>query len=115
MSSLVRKKITLTGATYGARYHGFEPGVTPTERVQAEMAGELDSHAVSVMVLTEGFWEEPNESSRDQGIDLLDRDISENFQIVARFGEYRILERRPRLSGPPAGNRLRDSILRCPI
>ena len=91
----------LADAQYGTKYNWLDPGITTTARIQAEMVGELENHAVPVVVLSGEFWEEPNESSRDQGIDLLDRYISENFQSVARFGEYRILERRPEPSGAP--------------
>lgn len=91
----------LADAQYGTKYNWLDPGVTTMERIQTEMIGELDRLEVPVVVLSGEFWEEPNESSRDQGIDLLDRYISENFQSVARFGEYRILERRTGPSGAP--------------
>jgi hypothetical protein len=48
-----------------------------------------------LIVLRSGYWPEPNETSIDAGIDLLDRYIVENYYLVHQVGGYELWLSRP--------------------
>ncbi|MBN1580827.1 MAG: glycosyltransferase family 39 protein [Anaerolineae bacterium] len=85
----------LAGRPYGTKYHELHPGVTTTSRVQQEIVQELENTPVRWIVLRDGYWYEPNETKVDAKIELLDRYILTNYQMVKRFGGYEIWFRKP--------------------
>lgn len=82
-----------SGAKYGTKYHELQPGIATTKRVQEAIIKDLVENNVNMVVLTEGWWYEPNLSSQDQGVQLLDRFIESNYTTITNYGEYRILSK----------------------
>ncbi len=73
-----------------SRYHVLNPGVQTTIEVQKEMIKEFKSNPPKLIVLAPRSWNEPNPSSVDSRIDLLDNYISTNFALRKTFGIYEI-------------------------
>jgi len=80
----------LADRPYATRYHELHPGVTTTADVQKEIIQELENAPARLIVLRPGYWPEPNETSIDAGIDLLDRYIAENYRLVHQVGDYEL-------------------------
>ena len=85
----------LADRPYATRYHELHPGVTTTADVQKEIIQELENVPARLIVLRPGYWVEPNETSIDAGIDLLDRYIAENYRLVHQVGDYELWMSRP--------------------
>ena len=79
----------------GTKYSELHPGVTTTLRVQEEIADELLRAPVRLLVLREGYWYEPNQTAEDGRVDLLDRTIGANYQVVERLSGYEVWSRIP--------------------
>ena len=75
---------------YASRYHELHPGVTTTPDVQREIIAELETYAPRLVVLTPAYVHEPNDSSIDLRVDLLDGYISSNYERMETFGNYEI-------------------------
>lgn len=77
------------------RYSELHPGVANTLPVQQEIANELETKKVNMLVLVD-IWlsTEPNGSSRSTGVVFLDDYIREHYFIITIYGEYQIWERR---------------------
>jgi hypothetical protein len=86
----------LTGGRFGTKYHELHPGVVTTRRVQEEIVRDLRNHDVRCVVLSAGFWEEPNESRIDHGANVLDSTIAAEYTAVERIGQYTLRERATR-------------------
>jgi hypothetical protein len=85
------------------RYDVMQPGVVTTATVQREMARDLVRSRAPVVVRwlapTAGL-REPNGSARSSRVHLLDRTIARRYRRLVRYGDYVILVRRSRPSGP---------------
>ncbi len=76
------------------RFDMFLAGVTNTADGQAEIARDLEAKRVEYVVLFAApVSHEPNASSADSGITLLDDAIAREYAEVARFGRYTIRRR----------------------
>lgn len=84
----------LANRPVATRYHAFNPGITTTPEVQAEILRELELRDVRVVVLARRtWWEEPNRS-REEGATLLDAAIARRFKPVLELERWTVLERR---------------------
>lgn len=72
------------------KYHELNPGQTNTLLIQEEIVDELKSRSIGAIVLTPGWRDEPNLSSRDAKIDVLDNYIADHFELKETFGIYEI-------------------------
>lgn len=72
------------------RFHHFEPGVTNTINAQKTIKSELIASSPEMLILTNSYWYEPNESRFDLGIDIVDNYIREFYKLEAKFGIYEI-------------------------
>jgi hypothetical protein len=72
------------------KYYGLDPKLT--KAMQEEIINELKERSVRLVVLTtsEYWWFEPNLSSIDSGIDLLDNYIATNFELKETYGLFEI-------------------------
>jgi hypothetical protein len=77
----------------GTRYHELNAGLTNTFTIQEEMLSELKDKAVRLVVLTPGWWYEPNLSNIDANINLLDNYISTNYELKKKYGLFEIWTR----------------------
>ncbi|MCL4506045.1 MAG: glycosyltransferase family 39 protein [Chloroflexi bacterium] len=79
----------------GTRYHELHPGVATTVPVQQEIAGDLEKYHVQYLVLSSRFERanEPNESSVDSGVTVLDDYIHSHFLPMMQIGPYAIWRR----------------------
>lgn len=75
---------------YASRYHALNPGVQTTLKVQTKMINEFKKNSPRIIVLGTRTWNEPNPSSIDTRVDLLDNYISTNFELKKTFGVYEI-------------------------
>jgi hypothetical protein len=80
----------LADRPYATRYHELHPGVTTTSRVQQEIVLEFKNAPARLIVLRPGYWPEPNETRVDEKVDLLDRYIVENYDLVDKVGGYEL-------------------------
>jgi len=85
----------LAGRPYATRYHELHPGVTTTSSVQQEIVQELKTAPVRLIVLSSGYWPEPNQTRIDGNVDLLDRYIAEHYALVDKFGAYELWQSSP--------------------
>jgi len=86
----------LLGRGYGTRYHELHPGVITTEPVQREVVRELERNDVRYILLTSGWWEEPNRSQIDARVDYLDDFIRGNFELIMLLGNVGVWARSER-------------------
>jgi hypothetical protein len=83
------------------RYDAFIPGSTNSAAVQQEIGGALHQRRVEYVVLfCAPVSTEPNLSSADNGITILDDAIRLEYSEVARFGSYIICRRRGSFARP---------------
>ena len=76
------------------RFDMFVPGFTSTAAVQSEIARDLSRKRVEYVVLFRApLSREPNLSSVDNGITILDDAIRQDYRQVAQFGSYTICRR----------------------
>ena len=66
----------------GTKYYQLDPQIVSTESVQMEIIGELQDNDVRTVVLSKWYWEEPNRSKLDLGIDRLDQYIRSNYSLT---------------------------------
>ncbi len=72
------------------RYHILNPGVHTTAEVQKIIINEFKNSSLRLVVLSPRSPYEPNLSSVDSGIDLIDNYITANFELIKTFGIYEI-------------------------
>jgi len=75
------------------RWIEMEPGLTNTERGQKEVVGDLDRQRVRVLVLWKMLSNEPNATSRSNGVHLLDDYVRANYVEAGQFGDYVVMLR----------------------
>ncbi len=76
------------------RFDMFLPGVTNVARGQSEIARNIQERRVEYVVLFSApLSQEPNGSSVDSGITLLDDAIKKDYREAAHFGRYAIYRR----------------------
>jgi hypothetical protein len=80
---------------YGTKYHELHPGVTNTSSVQREMIEEFETLSPRMIILGGWYCDEPNLSSVDSKVDLLDDYILENYTSHKNFGRYEVWIREP--------------------
>ncbi len=80
----------LADRQYATKYHELHPGVTNTLDVQKEMIQELEENAVKLIVLTQRYWKEPNDTVVDAKLNYLDDYIYQNYELSEKFGAYEI-------------------------
>jgi len=75
------------------RYQELHPGLVNTLPVQQEMVADLERHQPKIIVLTNMFEgvNEPNDSSLNSGVKLLDTYLREHYKLSNAIGSYRIL------------------------
>lgn len=79
----------------GTHYEEFEPGVVTTAPVQRKMVRELQENDVGYVVLFSGYETRLRTmSSSVEGSEVLDRFLRREYEGVAKFGQYSMLERR---------------------
>jgi len=84
----------LANRPQGTRYDMWIPGITNSAAVQLEVVHALESNVVRYVVLFDAPRStEPNLSSVDSGINILDTYLNRRYREVAVFGHYHILER----------------------
>jgi hypothetical protein len=87
----------LAGRPSATRYSELHPGVATTLQVQQEIAGELESKNVNILVLVDiGNSGEPNASAVSSGIHYLDDFIRSKYTRVRLYGEYQVWKQAPR-------------------
>jgi hypothetical protein len=72
------------------RYHTLNPGVHTTQKTQEEMINEFRNDPPKLIVLAPRSRYEPNLSSVDSKVDILDNYISMHFTLKKIFGMYEI-------------------------
>lgn len=72
------------------RYHELHPGITNQPQVQQEIITELKRTSTKLIVLTPENHTEPNDSSIDNHLDILDNYIQNSYKIVNIYGNYEI-------------------------
>jgi len=76
------------------RYSELHPGVATTLPVQRAIVGELEDRRVRWVVLVDmPVPHEPNASAVSTGVSFLDDHLRRHYESVARFGDYRVLQR----------------------
>ncbi|MFP4528996.1 MAG: ArnT family glycosyltransferase [Candidatus Kapaibacterium sp.] len=76
------------------KYHELHPGVATRADVQREIIESLKNSDTRIIILhTAALPDEPNQSTKISGSDLLDKYIRENFPKARDFGSYRIMVR----------------------
>ncbi|OGW33585.1 MAG: hypothetical protein A2X59_07835 [Nitrospirae bacterium GWC2_42_7] len=80
----------LAGRNYSTKYHELCPGVTNRPEIQREIINEIKKSPTKIVVLSPGYWYEPNYTRFDARTNILDDYISENFELVKRFKEYEV-------------------------
>jgi hypothetical protein len=84
----------LAGAPQPTRYDMWIPGQTNTAPVQTEIVAALERNAVRYAVLFDAPpFHEPNASSVDTGVKILDDYLNSHYRPARTFGRYRVLER----------------------
>jgi 4-amino-4-deoxy-L-arabinose transferase-like glycosyltransferase len=84
----------LAGAPQPTRYDMWVPGQTNTAPVQREIVAALERNAVRYAVLFDApASDEPNASSIDTGVTILDDYLKSRYRPARTFGRYRVLER----------------------
>jgi hypothetical protein len=76
------------------KYHELHPGLATTLPVQAQIVDDLIRNHVRYVVLWSGVGstrEEPNESGRSSGVNLLDRFLRTHYRRVETYGLYAVL------------------------
>ena len=76
------------------RWVEMEPGLTNTEQGQRELIAALEDRSVRTIVLLTWTSNEPNATSRSNGIHLFDEYIRRTFVSSRKFGAYEVLVRR---------------------
>ena len=92
----------LTGRRPATRWMEMEPGLSNTERGQREIVAELQAQRVRVAVLWHIESNEPNATSKSNGVHILDEYVQRNFALVKSYGSYDLLERRAPTESPNA-------------
>lgn len=80
----------LAERNYSTKYHELNPGHTTTLKIQKEMVGELQDKKPRIVVLATRYRTEPNPSSIDTKIDVLDNYIASNFELKETYGLFEI-------------------------
>jgi hypothetical protein len=84
----------LAGAPQPTRYDMWIPGETNTAPVQSEIVAALERNAVRYAVLFDAPpFHEPNASSVDTGVTILDDYLKSHYQPARTLGRYRVLQR----------------------
>jgi len=84
----------LAGRQSPTPYPDLVPGVIDTEPVQRDIVQALEALNVRTIVLFDYVSSEPNDSSRNTHVDILDRMLREKFRQVAQYQPYyRVLRR----------------------
>jgi hypothetical protein len=73
-----------------SRYHELNPGVNNTLKGQRDIVKELEAKPPRMVILAPQWREEPNPSSIDQKINLLDDYISTHYEYKKSFGIYEV-------------------------
>jgi len=84
----------LSERSCATKYHELNPGHTTTFKIQKEMIDELENKPARLVVLATRRRFEPNPSSIDSKIDLLDNYISEHYEHKETYGLYEIWMRK---------------------
>jgi hypothetical protein len=86
----------LAGRQSPTPYPDLVPGVIDTAPTQREVTSALDARAVKTVVIFHHVSSEPNASSQDKGVDILDQFLSRKFRQVAQYPPYYKVLRRER-------------------
>ncbi|HLY19482.1 MAG TPA: glycosyltransferase family 39 protein [Bryobacteraceae bacterium] len=87
----------LAGRPRATRFDMFVPGVTDTFAAQSEIARDLhEKHPPYVVLFRPPVSHEPNLSSADSGVTILDDAIRQEYVQEAEFGRYTIWRRTER-------------------
>jgi hypothetical protein len=80
----------VAGRNYASKYHELVPGLTNTLRKQQEIVKELKDTSVKLIIMTQRYWYEPNDTRFDPGFDVLDDYISTNYDLKEKYGGYEV-------------------------
>jgi hypothetical protein len=75
------------------KYHELHPGITTTEAIQWEIIQELTDSDVKLIVLTDRYWSEPNLSSENLKVNILDDFIRQQYALKISYGPYEVWHR----------------------
>ena len=75
------------------RFLALEPGISNTLRGQEEIVAALERKNVRVIVLADFPSDEPNQTSRSNGVNVLDAFIRANFHMERRIGDRVVMVR----------------------
>lgn len=78
----------LSCRNYATRYHEFSPGIANTLLGQKTIISELKNSSNKLIVLSPGYWYEPNDTKIDFNIDIVDSYIRKNYDLKSSFGDY---------------------------
>ncbi len=84
----------LTDRVPADRFLELEPGIANTRPGQTQIINALKDKGVQLIVLADITSNEPNLTSKSNGIDDLDRYIHDNYQLVKSFGKYTVFLRK---------------------
>ena len=84
----------LTDRPSATRWIEMEPGLTNTEAAQLEIVDALRRKRVTTVVQWSRLSDEPNATSRSNGVHVLDEFVRANYAESRRFGAYTVLVRR---------------------
>ena len=78
----------------GTKYYSQDPGIITTANVQTEIIKELQDNDVYTVVLSKWYWEEPNRSNQNLGVELLDEFIRSNYSLALDNAKFSIWVRK---------------------
>ena len=84
----------LADRNYSTKFHQFDPGVSNTIDAQKHIVQELETTSPNIVVLTSGYWFEPNDTKFDMKIDIIDTYIKKNYKLHKIFGCYEVWNKR---------------------
>ncbi|WPD21677.1 MAG: hypothetical protein SD837_15895 [Candidatus Electrothrix scaldis] len=84
----------LSERNYATRFNQFDPGVSNTLDAQKIIIGELERKKTNLLVLSNSYWYEPNETRFNFNVNIIDNYIKKCYNIDKVIGKYLVLKRK---------------------